>query len=293
VRHPLRDTWRHLVLLTAVVATLLLGVGTATAQQLDVDQDPDAPAQVDDDPATDDDPAGPDGPAVPDVPDVPDVSVSVTSDDGGLSRSVVIVLLLTVGSVAPGLLLLMTAFTRFVVVLGLTKQAIGMQTIPPAQVLVGLAMFLTFFVMSPVFSEVNDQAIQPLLAGEIDQGEAFERGFAPLRTFMLDQTRDDDLQLFVDLAGAEQPADPEEVGATTLVPAFVISELRTAFMIGFVIFVPFLVIDLVVSAVLMSLGMMMLPPVFISMPLKLLLFVLVDGWSLVVGSLVTSVNGVG
>ena len=293
MRHPLRDTWRHLVLLTVVVATLLLGVGTATAQQLDVDQDPDAPAQVDDDPATDDDPAEPDGPAVPDVPDVPDVSVSVTSDDGGLSRSVVIVLLLTVGSVAPGLLLLMTAFTRFVVVLGLTKQAIGMQTIPPAQVLVGLAMFLTFFVMSPVFSEVNDQAIQPLLAGEIDQGEAFERGFAPLRTFMLDQTRDDDLQLFVDLAGAEQPAEPEEVGATTLVPAFVISELRTAFMIGFVIFVPFLVIDLVVSAVLMSLGMMMLPPVFISMPLKLLLFVLVDGWSLVVGSLVTSVNGVG
>lgn len=232
-------------------------------------------------------------PGVPVVPDVPDVTVSVDSDDAALSRTVIIVLLLTVGSVAPGLLLLMTSFTRFVVVLGLTKNAIGMQTIPPAQVLVGLALFLTFFAMAPVLSEVNETAVQPLLAGEIAQDEAFEVGFGPLRTFMLDQTREDDLQLFVDLADADQPARPEDIRATTLVPAFVISELRTAFIIGFVIFVPFLVIDLVVSAVLMSMGMMMLPPVFISMPLKLLLFVLVDGWSLVVGSLVTSVNGVG
>ncbi|MBW3657196.1 MAG: flagellar type III secretion system pore protein FliP, partial [Actinobacteria bacterium] len=160
-------------------------------------------------------------------------------------------------------------------------------------VLVGLALFLTFFVMSPILGQVNEDAIQPLLAGEIEQNEAFALGYEPLRDFMLAQTREDDLQLFIDLAVAEQPASREDIGATTLIPAFVISELRTAFIIGFVIFVPFLVIDLVVSAVLMSMGMMMLPPVFISMPLKLLLFVLVDGWALVVGSLVASVNGVG
>ena len=282
-----RDHWRPLVVLLVLVATLVMGVGRAGAQEELT------PPGDDDVPALQEPGADVDEPTVPDFPSVPEVNLSVTSEDEGLSRSVMIVLLLTIGSVAPGLLLLMTAFTRFVVVLGLTKQAIGLQTIPPSQVLVGLAMFLTFFVMSPVLSEVNEEAIQPLLAGEIDQGEAFERGFAPLRTFMLDQTREQDLQLFVDLAATEQPANAEEIGATTLVPAFVISELRTAFVIGFVIFVPFLVIDLVVSAVLMSLGMMMLPPVFISMPLKLLLFVLVDGWSLVVGSLVTSLNGVG
>ena len=284
-----RDHRRLLAVLILVVAALLSGVGAAAAQQQPEPLPSDAPAQ----PGEPDPQVGDEQVTAPDVPDVPDVSVSVRADDSGLSRSVVIVLLLTVGSVAPGLLLLTTAFTRFVVVLGLTKQAIGLQTIPPSQVLVGLAMFLTFFVMSPVFGEINEEAVQPLMAGEIEQGEAFARGFDPLRTFMLDQTREQDLQLFVDLAGGDPPAGPDEVSATTLVPAFVISELRAAFVIGFVIFVPFLVIDLVVSAVLMSLGMMMLPPVFISMPLKLLLFVLVDGWSLVVGSLVTSLNGVG
>ena len=227
------------------------------------------------------------------VPDVPDVVVSVDSEDETLSRTVVIILLLTVGSVAPGLLLLMTTFTRFIIVLGLTKQALAVQTVPPAQVLAGLALFLSLFVMAPVFSEINDEALQPLLAGEVTQDEAFEAGFAPLRDFMLSQTDEDDLMLFVDLAGGERPDSVEEVSATTLIPAFVISELRTAFIIGFVIFVPFLVIDLVVAAVLMSLGMVMLPPVFISLPIKLLLFVLVDGWGLVVGSLVGSVAGIG
>jgi flagellar biosynthetic protein FliP len=279
-----RERPRALALALLIGCWLLLTAAPATAQETPLA--PQAQAQQ---PA---DPAQPGQPAVPDVPPVPDVSISVESEDAALSRTVIVILLLTVGSVAPGLLLLMTAFTRFVVVLGLTKNAIGMQTIPPAQVLVGLALFLTMFVMSPIFSQINDEAVQPLLAGEIGQSEAFEVGFTPLREFMLAQTREDDLQLFVDLSSAPQPANPEEVGATTLIPAFVISELRTAFIIGFVIFVPFLVIDLVVSAVLMSMGMMMLPPVFISMPLKLLLFVLVDGWSLVVGSLVSSINGV-
>ena len=227
------------------------------------------------------------------VPEVPDVVVSVDSEDETLSRTVVLVLLLTVGSVAPGLLLLMTTFTRFIIVLGLTKQALAVQTVPPAQVLAGLALFLSLFVMAPVLTEVNEEAVQPLLAGEVSQEEAFEAGFAPLRDFMLSQTDEGDLMLFVDLAGGERPDSFEEVSATTLIPAFVISELRTAFIIGFVIFVPFLVIDLVVAAVLMSLGMVMLPPVFISLPIKLLLFVLVDGWGLVVGSLVGSVSGIG
>ncbi len=197
---------RPLVVLLVLLAMLVLAAGPATAQEAEAPVGPEAPVEAPERPILE----GEDVPRVPDMPDIPDVSVSVSSDDDGLSRSVVIILLLTVGSVAPGMLLLMTAFTRFVVVLGLTKQAIGLQTIPPPQVLVGLAMFLTFFVMAPVFGEVNEEAVQPLLAGEIDQGEAFERGFAPLRTFMLDQTRDDDLQLFIDLSGEDQPASVEE-----------------------------------------------------------------------------------
>lgn len=236
---------------------------------------------------------GPTNPAIdgPERPDGPDVGVTITSDDPGLSRTVLIILLLTVGSVAPGLLLLMTTFTRFVIVLGLAKNALAFQTVPPAQVLVGLSLFLTFFVMGPTFSEINAKAIQPMLAGTVDTGEALQAGFTPLRSFMLAQTRESDLRMFVDLSGG-RVTSTNDVPATVLVPAFVISELRTAFVIGFVIFVPFLVIDLVVAAVLMSMGMVMLPPVFISLPLKLLLFILVDGWVLIIGSLVGSVQGV-
>jgi flagellar biosynthesis protein FliP len=227
------------------------------------------------------------------VPAVPDVIVSVDGSNGALSQTVTVVLLLTIGSVAPGLLLLMTTFTRFIVVLSLAKNALALQTVPPSQVLVGLSLFLSFFVMSPVLSTVNDEAVQPLLAGEISQTEAVAEAYAPLRTFMLAQTRDSDLRLFTELAGGAELASPDDVPASTLIPAFVISELRTAFIIGFIIFVPFLVIDLVVAAVLMAMGMVMLPPVFISLPIKLLLFIMVDGWVLLVGSLVRSVNGVG
>ncbi|MGA9595244.1 MAG: flagellar type III secretion system pore protein FliP [Acidimicrobiia bacterium] len=228
---------------------------------------------------------------VPRVEDIPDISLKVESDSGTLSNTVIIILLLTVGAVAPSILLLMTSFTRFIIVLGLTRNAIGVQTIPPSQVLIGLAMFLTIFVMGPVFSEVNDVAIQPLLHGEIGQAEAVSAGYAPFRDFMLSQTREDDLRLFMDMSGQPQPETEADVPASTLIPAYIISELRTAFIIGFVIFVPFLVIDLIVAAVLMSMGMVMLPPVFISLPLKLLLFVLVDGWALLIGSVVQSVRG--
>ncbi len=230
---------------------------------------------------------------VPEPEPVPDVSISVSSETSALSRTVAIVLMLTVAAVAPAILLLMTSFTRFVVVLTLTRNAIGVQSIPPNQVLLGLSLFLTVFVMNPVFAAVNEDAVQPLLAGEIDQSQAFEAGFAPLRQFMLAQTRPEDMALFVSMAQDERPANPDEVSAATLIPAYVISELRTAFVIGFVIFVPFVIIDLIVAAVLMSMGMVMLPPVFISLPLKLLLFVLVDGWALIVGSVVQSVSGVG
>lgn len=225
---------------------------------------------------------------VPD-PEAPAISVQL-GDDSGVSRSVALLLLLTVGAVLPGLLLVMTSFTRYVVVLGITKNALGLQTIPPTQVLVGLALFLTVFTMAPTFTEVNEAAIQPLLNGEIESQEAMDAGFAPFRDFMLEQTPDDDLRLFSQISDTEIAPSRAEVSASVLVPAFVVSELRSAFLIGFVVFVPFLVIDLVVAAVLMSMGMVMLPPVFISLPLKLLLFVLVDGWSLIIQSLVSSVG---
>lgn len=284
-------------IVTSLTVALWLTGDPAGAQETDPDPDPSTEQTVP--PVTlpeDFEPIGEgDGDPLVEVPAVeePDsVSVSINSDSPGISQAVLIVLLLTIGAVAPAILLLMTSFTRFAVVLSLTRNAVGSQQVPPNQVLVGLALFLTFFVMAPALSQINEQALQPLLQGEIDQSEAFERGFEPLRAFMLAQTGEDDLELFTDLADEERPATPEDVPATTLIPAFVISELRTAFTIGFVIFIPFLVIDLVVASVLMSMGMMMLPPVFISLPLKLLLFVLVDGWSLIVGSVVSSVNGV-
>lgn len=288
-----RPSTRQLAVLAVLAVVGVLAVSsTAAAQPAPPAPAPPAGFEV---PGPDDG-QGLDRPAtvtpVPDVPSAPEVSVGLDSAEGALSRTVSIVLLLALGSVAPGLLLLTTTFTRFVIVLGLAKNALGLPSMPPAQVLIGLALFLTFFTMEPVFAEVNAQAVQPLLAGQIGQADALAAGFAPLREFMLAQTREEDLRLFMDLSGSA-PADPSEVSAATLIPAFATSELRTGFLIGFVIYVPFLVVDLVVSAVLMSLGMVMLPPVFISTPLKLLLFVLVDGWVLVIGSLVNSVVGVG
>jgi flagellar biosynthetic protein FliP len=230
-------------------------------------------------------------PEVAEVEDVPAVSVTIDGAEGGLSSTVTLILLLTIGSLLPGLLLLATSFTRFIVVLGLTRNAIGIQTAPPTPVLIGIALFLTLFVMKPVLTEVYDEALQPMMDQEIELTEAYDKAYGPLREFMLTQTRDEDLRLFLDLSNEVQPESPDEIGATVLVPAYVVSELRTAFVIGFVVFVPFLVIDLIVSTVLMALGMVMLPPTFISLPLKLLLFVLVDGWVLLIGSLVSSVNG--
>ena len=214
--------------------------------------------------------------------------LDVRNGTGGLTQPVSLVLLLGALSLLPGLLIMVTAFTRIVIVLGFTRSALGTQGVPPNQVLIGLAMFLTFFVMGPVFSEANDNAVQPFLKGTITQQEAFDRGLKPFRGFMLEQVREKDLELFIDLSGKEAPKTPEDVPTTTLVPAYVISELRAAFLIGFVVFVPFIVLDLVISAALSAMGMAMLPPSLISLPFKLLLFVAVDGWYLITSSLVRS-----
>ncbi|MGE0879204.1 MAG: flagellar type III secretion system pore protein FliP [Acidimicrobiia bacterium] len=206
------------------------------------------------------------------------------------SSSVLIIIALTVMSIAPSLLIMMTSFTRIIIVLSLTRNAVGLQSIPPSQVVTGLALFLSLFVMAPTFSKMNDQGIQPFLKGEISQSEAFDKATGPLRDFMLNNTRRAELKMMVDASGQEKPADEQHVSLTTLIPAFMLSEVKTAFIIGFVIFIPFIVIDLVVSSILMSLGMMMLPPAFVSLPFKLLLFVMVDGWALVAETLVRSFN---
>ena len=204
------------------------------------------------------------------------------------SLSVQTLLFMTALVFLPAMLLMMTAFTRIVIVLSLLKQALGTTTVPPSQVIVGLSLFLTFFVMSPVLNQVNDVAVKPLMDNQISMQQALQSGAAPLRTFMLGQTRQEDLALFVKLSGHKALDKPEDTPMTLLIPAFVTSELKTAFQIGFVIFIPFLIIDMVVAAVLMSMGMMMLSPVLISLPFKLMLFVLVDGWTLLLGSLVAS-----
>lgn len=199
-----------------------------------------------------------------------------------------ILALLTILSLAPAILIMLTSFTRIVIVLSFVRSALGSQNVPPNQAIIGLALFLTFFIMSPALSSLNEQALQPYLGGQITEEEAGALAWAPIRDFMLRQTREKDLALFVSLSGGERPKDPGDVQAVALMPAFAISELKTAFQIGFLIYVPFLVIDMVVASTLMSMGMMMLPPVLISLPFKILLFVLVDGWHLVARSLAMS-----
>lgn len=210
------------------------------------------------------------------------------SDPTNVSTSVKLLLLLTVLSLAPSILILMTAFTRIVIVLSFTRTALATQQMPPNQVILGLALFLTFFIMAPTFQEVNDTALQPLFAEEIDLEEAYDRASLPFKEFMSQHTRQKDLELFLKYNQAEQPESVEDIPLTMLVPAFALSEIKTAFQIGFMIFIPFLVIDMIVASTLMSMGMMMLPPVMISLPFKILLFVLVDGWYLVIKSLLES-----
>ncbi len=210
------------------------------------------------------------------------------SDNGGLTSALQIMLVITLISLAPSILIMVTSFTRIIIVLHFVRSALGTQTTPPNQVLIGLALFLTFFIMSPVFTTINDNAIKPLTAGDITQEEAFEAGIKPLRDFMLDEgnTRPQDLRLFMDIAEIGTVDNLDEIPITVVIPAFIISELRAAFIIGFLIYIPFIIIDMVVASTLMSMGMMMLPPTTISMPFKILLFILADGWNLVIGTLV-------
>ena len=207
---------------------------------------------------------------------------------GETSEAVNLYLLLFLIALIPSFLVLTTSFTRTIIVLSFTRNALGTQQSPPNQVLIGLALFLSVFIMRPVYQEVNEEAIQPMLAGEISREESFEIAEGPIKSFMLEQTRTSDLELFVEISGDEFPDEPDDLSLFTVIPAFAISELRTAFTIGFLIFIPFLVIDIVVASILMSMGMFMLSPVMISLPFKLLLFVMVDGWYLVVESLVGS-----
>lgn len=221
---------------------------------------------------------------------LPKISLQVeeAKRGGDAAISLQIIFLLTILSLAPSILIMMTSFTRIVVVLSFLRTAIGTQQMPPNQLIVGLSLFLTFFVMAPAWERINDEAIQPLIADRIPAKEALQRGMEPLREFMLKQTREKDLALFLSMARVRQPQGPQDIPNSVLIPSFIISELRTAFQIGFILFIPFLVIDLVISSILLSMGMMMLPPIMVSLPFKILLFVLVDGWNLVVQSLVRS-----
>lgn len=217
-----------------------------------------------------------------------DVGVGVAEGPGDVAVTLQVLLLLTILTLAPAILTLMTSFTRTVIVLSLIRNALGTNQVPPNQVLIGLALFLTAFIMAPVFGAVYTEALAPYFQGELTLEEMWVRGLEPIREFMLRNTREKDLAMFVSLRGSEQPQTPADVDTLTLIPAFVISELKTAFQLGFVIFIPFLVIDMVVASTLMGMGMMMLPPVMISLPFKILLFILVDGWHLVVRSLLAS-----
>lgn len=216
------------------------------------------------------------------------VDIGMNGENGGLVSSLQLLLLLTVLSLVPAFLVLMTSFTRIVIVLGFLRNALATQNTPPNQIIVGLALFLTIFIMQPIFNQINTEALQPLLAETISEDEAMAKAAVPIKEFMFRQTREKDLALFVNMAGSEQPNTKDEIPLTVLVPAFVISELKTAFQISFMLFIPFLIIDMVVASTLMSMGMFMLPPVMISLPFKLLLFIMVDGWHLVIKSLMES-----
>lgn len=291
---PERPTRRSLVrIVVALAAMLILSFGgdadSVTAAPIPLPVPPSVPTM----PA----PGGPTtpiGPVLPDRVDEADdgrtatIGIDVPDVTGNSSNAVVVILLLSVLSIAPSLLILTTSFTRIVIVMSLTRNAIGIPQLPPQQVIVGLSLFLTLFVMGPTLSEMNEVGLQPLLADEMSFTDAAEAASGPLREFMLLHTRESELAMFLDASETPTPVARDEVPLTALIPAFVLSELKSAFILGFIIFVPFMVIDLVVSAILTSLGMMMLPPTFVSLPLKLLLFILLDGWTLIIGTLLTS-----
>jgi len=216
------------------------------------------------------------------------IGLDQEAEPGKVAMVMQLFLLMTVLSLAPSILIMLTSFTRIAIVFSLLRQAMGTNQLPPNQVVIGLSLFLTVYVMAPVWQQVNQDALKPLMAKEIDQKQALEKATGPIRDFMISQTREKDLALLVNVAKLDRPANVDEVPTTVLIPSFIISELKTAFQIGFMLYVPFLIIDMVVASVLLSMGMMMLPPIMVSLPFKLMIFVLADGWYLIVGSLVKS-----
>jgi flagellar biosynthetic protein FliP len=256
-----------------VLLLCLLGAGTAARAQEPAPSGEPPAAQVD---------------GIPPVAPVLTLTLDGAGGPRSMDAALKIVLLMTVLSLAPAFLVLLTSFTRIVIVLGFLRQAIGANQAPNNQIIIGLALFLTLVVMSPTLLRMNDEAIQPFMNEQMSQAEAFAKVQIPLKEFMLGQVREKDVALFLDLTSVEAPEDPQDLPMLVVIPSFVLSELKTAFQMGFILFVPFLIIDMVVASVLMSMGMMMLPPVLISLPFKILLFVLVDGWFLVVKSLVQS-----
>ena len=216
------------------------------------------------------------------------LGIGEATDPGEVSTALQILIVLTILSVAPAILLMTTGFTRIVIVLSFMRQAMGTQSAPSNQIVIGLSLFLTFFVMAPVFNQINEQALQPYMNQKISQEEALDQALQPMRKFMFSQVGEKDLQLLVDISKLPQPENQADISMMTLIPAFMLSELKRAFQMGFLLFIPFLMVDMIVASILMSMGMMMLPPIIVSLPFKILLFVLVDGWSLVIGSLVKS-----
>ena len=225
--------------------------------------------------------------AAPIIPSV-NVQVGTAENPEQVASTLQVIAVLTLATLAPGILMMTTSFVRIVVIIGFLRNALATQNVPPNQVIVSLALFLTFYIMAPYWSQANDNGLQPYLAGQITQEEAITNVLEPMREFMFRQTRESDLALFVNLSEAERPNSQEDVSTFTLIPAFIISELKTAFQIGFMLYVPFIVIDMIVATTLMSMGMMMLPPVMISLPFKILLFVMIDGWHLLIQSIIVS-----
>jgi flagellar biosynthetic protein FliP len=221
---------------------------------------------------------------------IPKIGIDIGSSDSpeDVSITLQILLLMTVLSLAPSLMIMTTAYLRLIIVFHFLKNALGTQQMPPSQLLAGIALFITFFIMAPTWNEVNEKALQPLLDGEIKVEQAYDVGIIPVREFMLAHVRDEDLKLFIGMSQVERPENRSDLPTYILIPAFVLSELRTGFIIGFFLFVPFIMVDMIISSILLSMGMMMIPPMMISLPFKILLFVLVDGWNLVIGSLVRS-----
>lgn len=217
-----------------------------------------------------------------------DLQVGTAQDGNDVSTTLQILLLMTVLSLAPSIVIMTTAYLRIIIVFHFLKNALGTQQMPPSQLLAGIALFVTFFIMAPTWNKVNDDAIKPLMDNKIKVNEAYDKGIEPIREFMFKNVREEDLELFVGLSNMERPKNRTELPTYILIPAFVLSELRTGFIIGFFMFIPFIMVDMIVSSILMSMGMMMMPPMMISLPFKILLFILVDGWNLIIGSLVRS-----